>query len=62
MDLRLVDVDVHGTPLDRWSVRLQARVHSLEVELTGNDCPKGGLFWLFEVVGLTRSHDVGYRG
>ena len=53
MDLWLVDVDLHGTPLDRWSVRLQAGVHSLEVELTGNGCFHGAIIGLFEAVGLT---------
>ena len=60
--LWLVDLDVHGTPLDRWSVGLHARVPLLEVELMRDGCLKGGLFWLFEVVGLTWSHDVEYRG
>ena len=62
LDLGLVDLDVHGTPLDRWSVELHARVPLLEVELMRDGCPLGGLFWLFEVVGLTWSHDVEYRG
>ena len=62
MDLWLVDVDLHGTPLDRWSVRLQAGVHSLEVELTGYGCFHGGIIGLFEAVGLARSLWVNHRG
>ena len=38
LDLGLVDLDVHGTPLDRWSVGLHARVLLLEVELMRDGC------------------------